>query len=426
MGKNSESVQIDMLLERAAELVCISLDGKPLAGKAMQNIDILNDMSVAIDNGRILEIGLPEKLRAKYSSRTTIDCSGKVVTPGFIDPHTHPVFVNTREEEFEQRLQGKTYVEISQSGGGIRSTIRTTRNAAVEELTVLAAKRVVKMLQQGTTTLEAKSGYGLTTESELRQLEVISRLADILPVDIVPTFMGAHEFPEEYKNKHLEYIGILCNEMIPAVAEQGIARYCDIFTEAHVYNLEESRQVLKCARQNGLKLKMHADEIEPMGGAELAAELGCVSADHLGMTSDAGITALKQAGVVPVLLPATLFSLGSKTYARARDMIEKGLPVALATDFNPGSCNCDSIPLVMTIACLQMKMLPSEAMAAVTVNAAAALNLETKLGSISVGKQADILIWDIPSYKYIPYHMGSSNPETVIKRGMVLSFPIRY
>lgn len=417
---------IDLLLENAAELVCVSLKGNPLTGRAMQEIDVLQEMSVAISDGIILEIGKAEELRSKFNPQNTIDCSGKVVTPGFIDPHTHPVFVHTRENEFEMRLQGKSYVEISQSGGGIRSTLRTTRNASAEELTQLAAKRIVKMLQQGTTAIEAKSGYGLTTESELKQLEVIRRLAELLPVDIVPTFMGAHEFPEEYKTRHQEYIRILCEEMIPAVVKQGIARYCDIFTEAHVYDLEESRLVLECARLNGLKLKMHADEIEPMGGAELAAELGCVSADHLGMTSDAGIRALKNANVIPVLLPATLFSLGSKTYAKARAMIDAGLPVALATDFNPGSCNCDSIPLVMTLACLQMKMLPSEAMAAVTINAAAAVNLEAELGSITAGKRADLLIWDIPSYNYIPYHMGSSCPETVIKRGKPISFPLQY
>jgi imidazolonepropionase len=386
----------------------------------MNRIDVLQGYSLAIDQGLIIDIGPAEALSAKYSPLQEINGKGKVLTPGFVDPHTHPVFVHTRENEFEMRLLGKTYVEISQSGGGIRSTIKTTRHASEDELFTLAKKRLVCMLRQGTTTLEAKSGYGLTTESELKQLAVIRKLAENLPLDIVATFMGAHEFPEEYKANHQQYIGILCQEMLPAVAEQGIASYCDIFTEAHVYNLDESRQVLSRAKELGLKLKMHADEIAPMGGAELAAELSCVSADHLGMTSDAGIKAMHDSGVVPVLLPATLFSLGSKTYARARDMIAADLPVALATDFNPGSCNCDSIPLVMSLACLMMRMTPAEALCAVTINAAAAINLDDKVGSITVGKQADVLLWNIPSYKYIPYHMGSSYPEIVIKKGKLL------
>jgi imidazolonepropionase len=415
---------IDLLIKDIGELVCVSADGKPLYGREMNNIHILNGQSVAVHNGNILEIGTAEALTIKYSPVKVIDANGKVVTPGFIDPHTHPIFVHTRENEFEMRILGKSYVEISQSGGGILSTINTTRDASENLLFDLALKRIRKMIEQGTTTLEAKSGYGLTTESERKQLRVIKRLSETLPIDIIPTFMGAHEFSEKYKNNHTAYIDILCNEMLPAVKEQGIAEYCDIFTEAHVYNLDESRTVLTKAKELGLKLKMHADEIEPMGGAELAAELGCSSADHLGMTSDNGIRALKASGVIPVLLPATLFSLGSKSYARARDMINAGLPVALATDFNPGSCNCDSMPFVMTLACLQMRMTPAEVLAASTINAAAAINREDKIGSISVGKQADMLVWDIPSYKYLPYHIGSSYPQTLIKKGKVLSIPL--
>lgn len=415
---------IDLLLTNVSEMVCVSYSGKPLTGRDMNNIDILTGHSIAIHKGQIIAIDPAEVHSATYVPMQEIDCRGKVVTPGFVDPHTHPIFVHTRENEFEMRIRGKSYMEISQTGGGIRSTLKSTVSASEEELYRLASKRVENMLMQGTTTLEAKSGYGLTTNSELKQLRVIKRLAETLPLNIISTFMGAHEFPEEYKDNHQAYIDILINEMLPAVKEQGIARYCDIFTEAHVYDIEESKTVLTKAKELGFGLKMHADEIEPMGGAELASELKCVSADHLGMTSDQGISAMKDAGVVPVLLPATLFSLGSKTYARARDMIEAGLPVALATDFNPGSCNCDSMPFVMTLACLQMKMTPAEALAAATINAAAAINLENLVGSISGGKQADLLIWDIPSYKYIPYHIGSSCPETVISNGRIISFPL--
>ncbi len=415
---------IDLLITDVGELVCVSFAGKPKSGKDMSNIEILLHHSIAINQGQIIDIGPADLLSAKYQPSHKIDARYKVITPGFVDPHTHPIFVHTRESEFEMRILGKTYVEISQSGGGILSTIITTRDASEDRLLSLAKARIEKMIMQGTTTLEAKSGYGLTTESELKQLNVIKQLADELPIDIIPTFMGAHEFPEEFKHDHQAYIDILCDRMLPAVAEQGIAKYCDIFTEAHVYNLEESRIVLTKAKELGLKLKMHADEIEPMGGAELAAELKCTSADHLGKTSAAGIKALKEAGVIPVLLPATLFSLASKTYAPARDMINADLPVALATDFNPGSCNCDSVPFVMTLSCLQMKMTPAEALTACTINAAAAIDMDDKVGSISIGKQADLLIWDIPSYKYIPYHIGSSSPETVIKNGKVLSFPL--
>jgi imidazolonepropionase len=424
MEKSMPVSNIDLLISSMAELICVSESGKPIYGGEMRDIAIFTSYSVAVHEGSILELGPAEEINAKYQAETVIDATSKVVTPGFVDPHTHPVFVHTRENEFEQRILGKTYVEISQSGGGIRSTINTTRDASEDELYRLAVKRLEEMLRQGTTTVEAKSGYGLSTDSELKQLRVINKLADNLPMTVIPTFMGAHEFPEEYKNDHQAYIELLCNEMLPAVADQGIARYCDIFTEAHVYNIEESRKILARAKELGLKLKMHADEIEPMGGAELAAEMGCISADHLGMTSDKGIKELKEAGVIPVLLPATLFSLGSSTYARARAMIEAGLPVALATDFNPGSCNCDSVPFVMTLACLQMKMTPAEALAGCTINAAAAVNLEHLVGSVTVGKQADLLVWDIPSYKYIPYHIGSSQPQTVIYKGKVINFPL--
>jgi len=412
-------MQIDLIIDNIKELVAVSVRGTPLFGKQMHNIDILSHQAIAINKGRFLQIGSPEEINAFYQADTHIDAKGKVVTPGFVDPHTHPIFMHTRENEFEMRIMGKSYVEISQAGGGIRSTLKTTGNASESELYALAKLRIEKMITQGTTTLEAKSGYGLTTESELKQLRVIKQLADTMPVDIVPTFMGAHEFPEEYKQNHAAYIDILCHEMLPAVSEQGIARYCDIFTEAHVYSIAESRKVLSRAKELGLKLKMHADEIEPMGGAELASELNCISADHLGKTSAQGIEAMQKAGVIPVLLPATLFSLGSKTYAPAREMINAGLPVALATDYNPGSCNCDSMSLVITLACLVMKMTPAEAIAAATINAAAAINLEDEVGSVTVGKKADLLIWDIPSYKFIPYHFGSSYLETVIKAGKV-------
>lgn len=407
----------DTIITNIGCLISLVGSDKPRTGSEMEAIRPLHDAAIAIKDGLILALGSSADICARFSSDEVLDAKGKVVLPGFVDCHTHPIFVHTREDEFAMRIAGKSYVEIAQAGGGIRSTIASTRDASEELLFELASRRIKKMIRQGTTTLEAKSGYGLDTKSELKQLRVIKRLAEELPIDIVPTFMGAHEYPTEYKNNHEAYLKILCEEMIPAVAEQGIAEFCDIFTEAHVYNIDESRRVLQCARDHGLKLKMHADEIEPIGGAELASELGCVSADHLGATGDAGIATLHKAGVIPVLLPATLFSLRSKTYARALEMIAKGLPVAIATDYNPGSCNCDSMPFTMTIACLQMSISPAQALVASTINAAHAICRGDKLGSLEAGKQADFCVWDIPNLNFIPYHFGSSNLSKVYKKG---------
>ncbi len=413
-------MRADLIVRDCRQLVTLRGGSEPRTGAAMNDPGIIADGALAVKDGRVLDVGTTTEIMASYSAAEVISAAGKLVLPGFVDCHTHPVFVHTREDEFALRLAGKSYVEISQAGGGIRGTIKTTRDASEDLLFELAAQRVGKMISMGTTTVEAKSGYGLDPASELKQLRVIGRLSSELPVTIVPTFMGAHEFPAEYKDDHAGYIKILCEEMIPAAAEQGIAKFCDIFTEAHVYGLDESRAVLNCAREHGLALKMHADEIEPIGGAELAAELGCVSADHLGAASDAGIQALKAAGVIPVLLPATLYSLASKNYARGRFMIDSGLPVAIATDYNPGSCNCDSLPFTMSLACLQMGLTPAEALCACTVNAAHALGLGAELGSLEAGKLADFCVWDIPSLNFIPYHLGSSHITAVYAGGKLI------
>jgi imidazolonepropionase len=410
----------DCLIINIGQLHSLANSGKARFGKEMEDTAVLYNAAIAIKDGCIIDIGNSTELERKYTLSELINANGMLGIPGFVDCHTHPVFVHTREDEFALRLAGKSYVEIAQSGGGIRSTISSTRDADEEILFQLAQKRIRKMMELGATTIEAKSGYGLDTASELKQLRVIKRLSDELPIDVIPTFMGAHEYPTEYKTNHSAYLDILCKEMIPAVAEQGIARFCDIFTEAHVFSVEESQQVLQCARDHGLLLKMHADELEPIGGAELAARLNCISADHLGATSRQGIMALKQAGVVPVLLPATLFSLRSKTYANALLMQEMGLPLAIATDYNPGSCNCDSMPFTITLACLQMGLSPAAALNAATLNAAFAIDMGNKVGSIELGKQADITLWDIPSINFIPYHFGSSHLSRVIKLGKTI------
>ena len=413
-------MKVDLIIKNASQL--ITLQGPALArtGREMEELGIIENGAVAVQNGRIAAVGGSSSILQNFKTEDIFDAAGKVVMPGFVDPHTHPVFFNTRENEFEMRLQGKTYVEISQSGGGIRSSIDGVRNASEDELFELSRKRIEKIISNGTTTLEAKSGYGLSTESEIKMLKVIQRLQEALPIDIVPTFMGAHEFPTEYKDNREEYIRILKEEMMPQVKELGLAYYCDIFTEDHVYNIQQSRDILNHAKKLGFRLRMHADEIEPIGGAELAAEVAAVSADHLGAASNAGIKAMAESGVIATLLPGTIFSLGMKSYARARDMIDTGVAVALATDYNPGSCNCDSMQFVITLACLQMKMTPAEAITAATINAAYALELGDKIGSIEVGKQADILVMDMPNYQFLPYHFGSNNVEMVIKKGELI------
>jgi len=410
---------VDIIIKNASQLVTAASD-IPKTGVELQNLGIIEDGALGIFSGIISCIGKTNEILESYTAKTIIDASHKVVMPGFVDPHTHLIFVKTRENEFEMRLQGKSYKEISQTGGGIRASIQDVRNASLEELVYLGLKRINKMLEMGTTTIEAKSGYGLTTESELKMLKAIQMINEISDMDIIPTFLGAHEYPEEYKDDHEKYIDILINEMLPEVKAQNLAGYCDIFCEEHVFTVSESRRILNAAKELGFKIRFHADELEPIGGAELAAEIGAMSADHLVAISDEGIRKLKEASVIPILLPATTFSLGLTKYAPARKMIDAGLPVALATDFNPGSCNCDSQQLVASLACLQMKMLPAEAVNAITINAAHSLERGKLVGSLEVGKQADVIILDMPTYQYLPYHLGSNTVETVIKKGKII------
>ena len=412
-------MKFDLLIHNIGELLTLKGPQRPRTGEEMNSLGIRRNSAVGIKDNEITWVGDSDKIDRKTASRV-IDVNGRVVMPGFVDSHTHPVFNKTREKEFEMRVLGKSYVEISKSGGGIRASISGVRNTSEKELFELSEERINRMIANGTTTLEAKSGYGLSTESELKMLKVIDLLNEALPVDIVPTFMGAHEFPEKYKADHRKYIDILKNEMIPKVADSNLAEYCDIFTEEHVFSIEESREVLKCAKDYGFKLRMHADEIKPIGGAELAAELKAVTADHLGAASDKGINEMAKAGVIATLLPGTIFSLGMDSYARARDMINAGVPVALATDYNPGSCNCDNMQMIITLATLKMNMKITEAITASTINAAYALERGNKVGSIETGKKADIIIMDMPSYQFLPYHFGSNNVKFVIKNGDII------
>ncbi len=408
---------IDLIIHNIRDLITLKGPNHPRSKEEMNELGILKQVSIAIHEEKIIEIADEAIITSKYQSQENIDASNMLAMPGFVDPHTHPVFVNTRENEFEMRIMGKTYVDISKAGGGILSSIKAVREADEESLYQLAKQRIQRMIECGTTTLEAKSGYGLNTESEIKMLSVIKRLNENMPIDIIPTLMGAHEIPLEYRQDREAYIKLMEEEMMPEVKRQNLAEYVDIFTEAHVYNIEESRRILTKAKELGFKLRMHADEIEAIGGAELAGELGVISADHLGACSDHGIQAMKEAGTIATLLPATLFSLRAKSYARARQMIDNGLPVAIATDYNPGSCNCDNMQLVISLSCLQMGMTPAEAICAATYNAACALQLNHLLGSLEIGKQADIILMDIPSYQFIPYHLGSNQVKKVIKKG---------
>ena len=411
---------VDLIITNIKELLTLKGDNKPRIKAAMKDLGIINDAVVVINGGKIQAVGKVADISNKFKPKKIIDAKNKIVMPGFVDPHTHPVFFKTREKEFDMRIQGKSYVEISQTGGGIRASIEGVRKNSEAVLYKLSKKRVKEIMSYGTTTLEAKSGYGLSTESEIKMLKVIKKLGENSPIDIKATFLGAHEYPKKYKDNHSKYIQILKNEMIPEVANKNLAEYCDVFCEEHVFNINESRDILSTARKKGFKIRMHADEIKPIGGAELAAEIGAVSADHLGAASDKGLQAMKEAGVIPILLPGTIFSLGMKSYARARDMIELGLPVAFATDYNPGSCNLANMQMVITLAALEMKMTTAEAITAATINAAHSLEMGNIVGSLEKDKQADLLIMDMPTYKYLPYHFGANNVETVIKRGKII------
>ena len=368
---------------------------------------------IFIDNGLI-------STEEENKDYLTIDCQGKMVTSGFVDPHTHPVFYNKRDSEYAMRLSGASYEEIANNGGGIISSVNGVRKASEDELVTKLDKRLDRFIENGTTTIEAKSGYGLNIESELKSLSVIDKLNSTHHIDIVPTFMGAHAYPNEFKDDHLGYVELICKEMIPAVSEQGIAKFNDVFCEKDYFSINESRQILECGIKYGLKPRMHADEFVDSGAAELAGEIGAFSADHLMAVSEEGIKALADNNVIATLLPGTTFFLGKSNYAPARKLIDAGITIALATDYNPGSSHIQSMPFIISLACLFLGLTVEEAFAAATYNAAQTLGLHNEVGSIELGKKADLIIWDLDSLIDIPYYISNHPIQKVLKNGEVV------
>ncbi len=410
----------NLIIKNAAELVTCS-GFKQKKGKEMSDLMVISDGAVVIENGIITKTGKTEDVIVglKQADYHVIDASDKAVLPGFVDSHTHFIFGGYRPEEFSWRLRGDSYMDILKQGGGILNTVRATRKASPEELATAGKKRLDSMLSFGVTTVEGKSGYGLDLETELKQLTVMQELNDNHPIDIAQTFLGAHAILPEYKNREDRFIDFLIDDVLPEVVSNNLAEFCDVFCEKNVFSIEQSRRLLLKAKEAGLKLKFHADEMVQLGGAELAAELGALSADHLLQASDRGIKDMAKAGVVATLLPGTAFSL-KEPYARGRTMIDNDCSVALATDLNPGSCFTESIPLIIALATLYMNLTAEEAITAMTINGAAALGRQETIGSIDHGKMGDLIVLEFPSYMYIPYHLGVNTVEKVIKNGMLV------
>ena len=404
----------DLAVVHCSQLVTMGGPARPRSGAEMRELGIVPDGALLVRDGRIAAAGARREIEPQIGRDAEIvDAGGRVVLPGFVDAHTHPVFAGNRADEFEQRLAGTTYAEIAARGGGIRSTVRRTREASEEELTDAARRYRAWFLRGGTTTIEAKSGYGLSFDSELKILRVIRRLDGEGLLRYVPTFLGAHEVPDEYRERRGEYMDLLIHRMLPAVAAERLAAFCDIFCEPAVFPVAEVRVILHAAQQLGFRIRMHADQFTPDEGARLAAELGAVTADHLEGTGSAGLEALRAGGVIPVLLPGAVYALGSSRYAAARRMIEMGLAVVIATDFNPGTSPTASMPMVISLACTQMKMTPAEALTASTVNAAYSLLRGHEIGSLEAGKAADFVVHDCEDYRELPYFFGREPARTV-------------
>jgi imidazolonepropionase len=409
---------IDLLVHSAARLVT-PLGASALRGERLGELRVEPGAGVAIDAERIVAVGPDAELAARFLPRARVDARGGLVLPGFVDAHTHPVFVGTRVAEFELRTRGASYAEIAAAGGGILASVRDVRASTKEQLLARLCVRLDRFLELGTTTIEAKSGYGLSLEDELKMLAVIAAANRVHPVELVPTFLGAHSVPAEHRARRGDYLRLVVDEMLPRVAAEGLAEYCDVFTETGVFDVDESRAILTAARGLGLGLRLHVDQLTPLGGAQLAAELGAASADHLEFVSDAGIEALAAAGVAPVLCPLVPLYLRVAQEAPARRMIAAGLAVVLATDFNPGSCPLQSMPEVLTWAALRYRMTAAEVLTAATLNAAASLGRAADRGTLEPGKRADVVIADVEDEQQLVAEFGRNPVHCVIKSGRV-------
>ena len=412
--------EADLLIHSARYLVTMAgHTERPARGREMAEIGLIEDGALAVYQGKIVAVGKTAEVEASGwigPATERLAAAGRVVAPGFVDPHTHALYAGSRENELALKLAGVAYLDILKQGGGIHATVRSTTQAGDAAVKAQTLARLNTMLRQGTTTVEIKSGYGLSVKEELRALRLIKELERETVQDLVPTFLGAHAVPPGRTEE--DYSAEVREDMLPLVAEQGVAEFCDVFCEPGVFGTEASAGILLKAKELGLKLKIHADELAGSGGAELAARLQVTSADHLLQASDAGIRALAASGAIAVLLPATSFNLAEHNYARAKTMLEAGVPLALATDCNPGSSPTESMPLILTLACLYLKLTPEEALTAATINAAHAIGRADRVGSLEIGKQADVLILDVPNVAYLPYHFGSNPVHTVIKRGL--------
>ncbi|MFN0157461.1 MAG: imidazolonepropionase [Bacteroidota bacterium] len=412
-----------LFIKNISQLVTVASGGKRVkTGRAMSDLGIIRNAGVLCLNGKIAWVGEMNAFTEPLSEDTPeIDAAGKVVFPGFVDSHTHMMFAGNRAHEFALRAQGATYQQIAEQGGGILNTLSHVRAASKKELKRSTARYMTDMMKHGTTTVEIKSGYGLSMDSEIKMLEAINELKTEEMMTVVPTFIGAHAVPPEYKQNKAEYVRLVIEEMIPYVGRKKLATFADVFCEKGYFEIEDSERILNAAKQQGMGVKVHAEELTSLGGAQLAARVGAASADHLEHVTPEGIAALRDTGVVATLLPGVSFFL-SHGYAPARSLIDGDVPVAIASDFNPGSCMSFSMPLMMTIACTQMKMTPEEAITASTLNAAAALDMSTSVGSIEVGKNADMVIAHIPDYTFLAYHFGMNHINTVVKNGTILEF----
>ncbi len=415
-------MRTDLLIHSAGQLITAPGTAGPLCGPYLDRPLLLADAAVACVDGRIAAVGPSPEVLAEYpesESGRVVEAQGHLIAPGFVDCHTHLPFAGFREMEFDARARGLTYAEIAERGGGIKTSVRTLRTLGEDELAALVGQRLARLLEQGTTTVEAKSGYGLELAEEQKQLRALRSAGARAECEVIPTFLGAHEFPEEYRDRREEYVTLLLETMIPTVAREHLARYCDVFCDRGVYTVDQSRRILRRAREHGLQPKLHADELTDVGAAGLAAELPAVSADHLLHANTEGLRAMAEAGVIAVLLPGTALTLGLP-YAPARSMIGLGLAVALATDWNPGSTMCSSMALMMTLGVTQMRLTPAEAWMAATANAAAAVGEGARLGRIQPGYQADLVLYSPADYRHVAYHYGEEHVRTVVKRGRIV------